>query len=252
MKEIKTYNVGPVDLYELPFSISIGDLNPDFRLSEAYYQNGNIEASWIDGLGRKNRNGPVAINELGLASIFKSEKIEKAKEIFTCRNEHQKSLATWIFVSWKGNFSYLIVRKNKHNENYVLELLSTDSGYTDLSFSNMNELIDKLADHFIIKPVPSVIIKDLLIFVKNILGTEKDFSKLQFNNEVIMLSRDKKVIQISSYEKSGLAYIRSWELPQYGLFKVPKIIREQIEFFRLNDRIAYYRKSGYSEQTPFI
>lgn len=250
MKELRTYDVGPVDLYDLPFTISVGDLKSDFRLSEAYYRNGHIEAWWIDGLGRKNEISSVPIEEKGLTFIFKKEELEKAKGIFTCRNEHQKSLATWIFVSWKGNYSYLVVRKNEYSENYKLELLSVDSGITDLSFSTIDDLVNKLTDHYIVKSVPSVIIKDFLLFVKNIFGTEGDVSILQLNEETILLCRDNEVIQIDSYEKAGAAYIRRWELPAYGHFKTPGIMREKMAFERLHDRIAYYLASGYSELPP--
>lgn len=249
MKVQRTYDVGPVDLYDLSFSVSIGDLKPDFRLSEAYYRAGHIEACWIDGLGRKSRIPPVSIKEDGLASIFKDEELQKANSIFSCRNEHQKSLATWIFVSWKGDISYLVVRENEH---YKLELLSVNSGITDLSFSNIDDLLDKLTNHYIIKSVPSVIIKDLLSFVKDMFGIEKEISKLQLNDEVILLCRDHEVIQINSFEKSGSAYIHRWELPVYGNFKVPRIMQEKMEFERLGDRIAYYRSSGYSELPPII
>lgn len=247
MKEHRTYNVGPVDLFDLPFAISVGDLNPDFRLNEAYYHNGKIDGNWIDGLGRKNSNGPVSINAAGLSSFFKSEKLEKAKRIFACRENHQKSIATWFFVNFRGKITYLIIRQNDSSEPHYLEYFSSDSSILEVPFYQLDDLIEKLNDSNIVYFTPKPIIKDLLNFVANLFDFEGDFSSLQFNKDVIFLSNGHKMIQINSSKTSGLAYIYSWEQPRHGAFKIPKIITEKIDYEQLDARSAYYLKSGFTE-----
>lgn len=241
-----TLDVGPVDLYVLSFGISVGDLNPDLWVNNAYYHEGQIMANWLDGIGRKGGGAIGYIDETSLAKNFKAEKLESAKRIFASRAKHQKSMATWFCLDFQGNITYLIIRQNKPVKPFYLEYFSRGTSVTEVSFSQMDEFIEKINGTNMKYAIPKTIIKDLLRFVAALFdAVEPDISSIKIENNVLLLSRGNKMIQIHSSEKSKFVYIYSWEQPKYGAYKIPKFIHEKIPIERLEPRLAYYKKSGY-------